>query len=48
MDYGTGDSRYRGLVKITEQAHDSVSKVEDNDTLLLDSSARSDARFQPS
>ncbi|MCV3728561.1 Fe-S cluster assembly protein SufB [Ureaplasma miroungigenitalium] len=41
VGYGTGDSRYRGLVKIGPQAHNSVAKVE-CDTLLLNETARSD------
>lgn len=41
VGYGTGDSRYRGLVKIEKNAHNSVSKVE-CDTLLLNETARSD------
>ncbi|WP_031488979.1 Fe-S cluster assembly protein SufB [Ureaplasma canigenitalium] len=41
VGYGTGDSRYRGLVKIAENATNSISKVE-CDTLLLNDTARSD------
>lgn len=41
VGYGTGDSRYRGLVKILPEATNSSSKVE-CDTLLLDETARSD------
>lgn len=41
VGYGTGDSRYRGLVKISKEAHNSISKVE-CDTLLLNETARSD------
>lgn len=41
VGYGTGDSRYRGMVKITPEAHYSSAKVE-CDTLLLDERARSD------
>ncbi|MCV3743514.1 Fe-S cluster assembly protein SufB [Ureaplasma sp. ES3154-GEN] len=41
VGYGTGDSRYRGLVKIGPDAAFSTSKVE-CDTLLLNETARSD------
>lgn len=41
ISYNGGDTRYRGLVKVTKEATNSVSKVE-CDTLLLDPQSRTD------